>query len=365
MRSQRARMGKLARAVRYRNVRAWDYSEIFLVSAVSAILAIRLFLKVMGYPRIEAGALHIAHMLWGGLLMLAAIVILLSFLGKTAHLLSAFVGGVGFGTFIDEIGKFVTKDNDYFFQPAVALIYLSFVGVYLTFHAIRSGREYSPEEWLANALRELEDSALHGLREDERRRTLIYLARSDGVHPLALALVQALGKMELLPGARPDPLRGFKRRLAEIYRQLAARRSFRSAVVAIFVFQLAVTVTYAVVLILVLGLGLHQLPDSRFIGHIAGRLQHLAFTDWAHLVSAFASGVFIFLGVVRIRTAMIGAFEMFERSLLVSIFVTQFFSFYRQQFGALVGLAMNLAVLLAVRFVLDQERLRAASVRTA
>ena len=56
----------------------------FLVSAVTAMLAIRLFLRLTGYPQLGGGPLHIAHMLWGGLLMLTAIVIMLSYLGEAA-----------------------------------------------------------------------------------------------------------------------------------------------------------------------------------------------------------------------------------------------------------------------------------------
>jgi len=41
--------------------------ENFLISAVAAILAIRGFLHVAGYPRVGDDALHIVHMLWGGL----------------------------------------------------------------------------------------------------------------------------------------------------------------------------------------------------------------------------------------------------------------------------------------------------------
>ncbi|MGH7908854.1 MAG: hypothetical protein ACRENW_03265, partial [Thermodesulfobacteriota bacterium] len=52
-----------------RNFDAGNYLENFLVAAVAAVLVIRLFLKMTGYPQIGGSSLHIAHMLWGGLLM--------------------------------------------------------------------------------------------------------------------------------------------------------------------------------------------------------------------------------------------------------------------------------------------------------
>jgi hypothetical protein len=44
----------------------------------------------------------------------------------TAAVLGAVMGGVGFGLFIDELGKFITVNNDYFFRPALSLIYICF-----------------------------------------------------------------------------------------------------------------------------------------------------------------------------------------------------------------------------------------------
>ncbi|MBL8121459.1 hypothetical protein JNM87_01785, partial [Candidatus Saccharibacteria bacterium] len=102
-----------------RNVAARDLLDIFVVSAASSILLIRFYLHATGYPVIGGTKYHIAHMLWGGLLMLAAFVLNFAFLGARLQKLVALMGGIGFGIFIDEIGKYVTRNNDYFFQPAV------------------------------------------------------------------------------------------------------------------------------------------------------------------------------------------------------------------------------------------------------
>src|SRR5437868_14042294 len=102
-----------------REIDAGSYFELFLVSAVASVILIRMYLELAGFPQIGRGGVHIAHMLWGGLFMLIAQVLLLGFLGKHIKRLAAVLGGIGFGTFIDELGKFVTSDNDYFYRPTV------------------------------------------------------------------------------------------------------------------------------------------------------------------------------------------------------------------------------------------------------
>ena len=85
----------------YRNARAGDLLDVFLVSAITSLLLVRFYLYITGYPQLGYGSLHIAHMLWGGLLMMAAIVITLSFLGIKSRQLAAVIGGAGFGVFIE------------------------------------------------------------------------------------------------------------------------------------------------------------------------------------------------------------------------------------------------------------------------
>src|SRR5215211_3839695 len=119
-----------------RNVDAGSFLESFLLAAVSAVLVIRVYLELTGYPQIGGGGLHIAHMLWGGVLMVVGVVMLLAYLGKRMQHAAAIVAGIGFGTFIDELGKFITSDNNYFFQPTIALIYAIFILLFLAFHTI-------------------------------------------------------------------------------------------------------------------------------------------------------------------------------------------------------------------------------------
>jgi len=130
-----------------RNAEASLLLESFFIAAVVSFLAIRAFLAVTGYPQLGANGIHIAHLLWGGLLML-----LLAYLDRSVQHVAAVVAGLGFGTFVDEIGKFVTADNDYFFRPAVAVIYVTFVATFLATRTLIGRRQLRPNEALANAL---------------------------------------------------------------------------------------------------------------------------------------------------------------------------------------------------------------------
>ena len=93
----------------YRNIHARDLLDIFLVSAISSVLLLRFYLHLTNYPQLAPGQLHIAHMLFGGIFMMVAIVLAVSFLGRRALQLSALVGGIGFGLFIDELVR-ITKN---------------------------------------------------------------------------------------------------------------------------------------------------------------------------------------------------------------------------------------------------------------
>jgi hypothetical protein len=95
-----------------RDADAGETFEIFLVASILSILGIRAFLATTGYPQLGGGELHIAHMLWGGLFMLIALLLVLSYLDLSIRWLAALLAGIGFGTFMGEVGKFMAGDND-------------------------------------------------------------------------------------------------------------------------------------------------------------------------------------------------------------------------------------------------------------
>src|SRR5437588_348044 len=153
--------------------------DAFFVAAVSSILLIRIYLEAAGYPRLGGGGLHIAHVLWGGLGMLIGIVLLLVFLSSTTRFVAAIIGGGGFGAFIDELGKFVTSDNDYFFKPTAALVYVLFVLLFLAVRQVRTFRSLSPAESFVNAVEIAERLAVGEVSEADRDRALVLPGRGQ------------------------------------------------------------------------------------------------------------------------------------------------------------------------------------------
>src|ERR1700690_845109 len=162
-----------------RNVEAPFLFESFLVAAVCSFLGIRWFLALTGYPRIGSNGIHIAHMLWGGLLMLLALMLLLAFLNRSVEHAAAIIAGLGFGTFIDEIGKFVTSDNNYFYRPAISLIYAVFVLAFLVGRSLLGQRPLNQTEALANAVDLMARAPTRQVNPDDLARIRHLLSLAD------------------------------------------------------------------------------------------------------------------------------------------------------------------------------------------
>ncbi len=147
MKSVPARHGPASRLLR--DVGASSRIEALVIVAVTTILLVRLYLHLTGYPQVGGATLHIAHSLWGGgLLMVVALCGLFTFLGRTPFGFGIVAGGIGFGLFLDEIGKFLTKTNDYFYRPSVAVMYVVVLLLLLANRVfIRCGRPRHGRIW--------------------------------------------------------------------------------------------------------------------------------------------------------------------------------------------------------------------------
>ncbi len=111
----------MSRAKNLKNYRL-HLLDVFTITTAASVLLTRLFLEITGYPQLGGRHLHIAHMLWGGLFITTSFLYLLLSV-KPKKAIACITGGIGLGLFIDEIGKFITRTNDYFFRPTAFLIY--------------------------------------------------------------------------------------------------------------------------------------------------------------------------------------------------------------------------------------------------
>ncbi|MCX5753597.1 MAG: hypothetical protein NTW97_08110, partial [Candidatus Krumholzibacteria bacterium] len=209
--------------------------EVFLVSAVVSVLCIRAILSVTGYPQIGGGGFHIAHVLFGGIGMAAALVLMMMSLTEPAIYLAAVIGGLGFGAFIDEIGKFLTSDNDYFYRPAVAVMYMTFVAFYIAARSIEHRARPSQAAYLANALDLAKEAVAGNLDDEEARRAREYLARCDRDDPVVASVGMILDQVGTAPVHAPGLIAKNKNRVRSLYRSVMRRHWFTTIVVSVFV----------------------------------------------------------------------------------------------------------------------------------
>jgi hypothetical protein len=140
-----------------------DHAERYLLLMIAAfaitVAVTRWYLDLTGYPKVGGGGLHIAHMLWGGLLLIVAAIVPLVLVGRRMLLLTSVAAGIGVGLFIDEVGKFITESNDYFFAPAAPLIYGALLLLVALWLAVRRG----PTDAALDAMQAAVDATRDGL----------------------------------------------------------------------------------------------------------------------------------------------------------------------------------------------------------
>ncbi len=275
--------------------------------------------------------------------MVAALILTMAFLGSRVQKLASVVGGVGFGLFIDELGKFITHDNDYFFQPTVAMIYLIFIILFLVFRSLSNRqRHFSKEEHMLNSLSLLEEAVINELDRPELKRVLAHLQQSDPEHPLVNPLKSTLEKIGAQKAAEPSFIRLWLRQIERRYQKVVSTTWGIRLIDTVFASKAAIFLIKAVV------------DAQRW--YTQTPFEGIAVLSVLQFTSSLVSTGFVIAGIMVIRRSRMRAYELFTKSLLIDIFVVQFFSFYREEFNALPGLLLSVVLYITLRFLVRQER---------
>ena len=144
------------------------YVLLMLMAFAMTVVGTRLYLEATGYPQIGNETFHLAHALWGGLLLVIASLLLLVYVNRWIFSLSAILAGVGVGLFIDEVGKFITQGNDYFFPLAAPIIYVAFLLTLLAYLMVRRRPSASIRADMYKVLSDLEEVLEADLSVSER-----------------------------------------------------------------------------------------------------------------------------------------------------------------------------------------------------
>jgi hypothetical protein len=342
--------------------RAERYLLVTIAAFATTVAATRWFLDLSGYPTIGGGDLHVAHVLWGGLLLVIAVLLPMLFTGRRASQLSALLAGIGVGLFIDEVGKFLTTSNDYFYAPAAPIIYggiLLLVLVWLIVRKTGGDTAYDATQTLVEAVRDGIDGDLTTQDRDRLVEHMGTVRPDETATPSTVAaqLVATLQSPAMearlgTPGwvasgrARQLLERWLPRRLERLIILLGMAWAALQAVVAIIVLMVWDDVVVA---------GVQLIPEA------SGRLEFPTEPGWTGLmlgiavVVGLASAAAIGLALGRrerpaMRMALIAA--------LVSVAAGDLVAFYAYQSTALASTVTDLlllALIIDYRIRLDRS----------
>ena len=339
-----------------RPIRSFDVGQrqdLFLIAAITTVIVIRLQLWITNYPSLSPGKLHIAHLLWGGVFMTIAIWMLSSYIGRRMVAPGVILGGIGFGFFIDEVGKFVTADNNYFFQPTAAIIYVVFIILFFASKWI-GHRRMSERERLGNAAALASERYMDGMGPYERQAAIGLLepVRSDAQ---ARELLTAIESVRPDPEESPGRLERLVLWMQRTYDDWVQTSWFQTAMIGAVVIGILIT-AYGIV-------------DSIFLsGHSGSASAPGYFSDGlaslkvGNIIPLISSSVACIVGIAGIaplvRGERIKAYRRFRLALQVMIFITYPFIFAESSFSAVTGLLIALAALGTVSAMLRQEAQR-------
>lgn len=264
--------------------------------------------------------------------MLISTIIFLAFISEKSRTWASILAGIGFGFFIDELGKFLTSDNNYFYQPTFVLIYAIFILIYFAARLIERYKVIDESEYIVNAIEtyKLVYTGDFDHKDKETLRHILSEIKSDD--PVIVALRENYKNVSLNKENGNIILR-LKKAVFSYYEMLIEYQKIQSAVIAIFTI-------------------------AALIGFIDAAW-NLATNDEetyymiSRLAATFCVGVgFIF---IKLKKDRIRGYQWLKYSVLISLFISQFFLFYHDQASAFFFFVIYLTLYLIIRGLIFEE----------
>ena len=350
-----------------RREKAQRFILLLLISFAITVIMTRLFLTLTGFPQIGNGELHISHLLWGGLLLFITVLLLLALENLWVYRVSAVMGGIGVGLFIDEIGKFITRNNDYFFPWAIPLIYafgLILALIYLEFRRTESTDERAEMYRALELFKYVLDNDLTPAEFDDLNGRLKIVASQNKVPDitrLATVLLDYLSSGQIkLTNDLPGPLGRLEGKMQRFLRESIGMARLR---LTLIVGLLLVGLTSLFEPFTVFLAPLDPILLRNILGGLmhAGQIQGVHSLDWFLLRLVLEGSIGIILIIASIlfiaRHNRRGS-EIGYIGLLLALTIVNLLAFYFDQFGNIfltvieIGL---LIILLQYRYDLKRQ----------
>lgn len=340
-----------------------EYHVRLIVLSYAATVAItRLYLTLTGFPQIGNSTLHISHLLWGGLALFLSALVMIIYSKRWVYVTGSILAGLGMGLFIDEVGKFITRTNDYFFAPAAPIIYSLFLLIVLLYLETGHRPKRDARSELYRAFAALPDVLDGELGIHERRelrsslRHIITLNEDPDMTHLAHELLDFV-ESKSVPMARRR--QGWLKRLAtrwnEYEEQLVTRRGLKAVLAAGLAAFGLLAIVELIELIPGIATALHlSSPLEHLIaaGRIIGPKSLTFFLSGAALKAVCGLTLLTGAGLLAANRDKMG-FRFSYVGLLLWITLVNLIEFYFDQFTTIVPAVAEFALLI---ILLDYRR---------
>jgi len=351
-----------------RRLFAERYLLITLLSFAASVSLTRLFLELTGYPQLGNSTLHIAHVLWGGLILFAGCLLPLIFINRRAMNLSALLAGIGIGLFIDEVGKFITQANDYFFPAAAPIVYALFLVTLYVYTLVRKSSKSDPRTALYHVLEQFEEVLDGDLSDVERDRMIenleIIAEGSDELQLRKLGerlLAYLQDHADALVVHRPDFFEKITAKWERFEKRMMPKGSYRKLLVGLWIIWGLVMMLRALLswgsssrMAILPELGFPNQPNPAFI--LSGLPFLIQLRVFGELLAGFSLIISALLMILKSETA---AMRTAQISLVFSLAFIYILVFYYDQFSSIIFSGIQFAVLIVtIRFRqrFDHER---------